>query len=297
MSTRALADTNEEVTRIAGGQAPPLAERVFQGQTRITGIWTHGAYSVDVAPMEQHIVAAIHGGSGVSASRIDGVRSQATIRGGTYTILPRGHYGPWEITGGQTVSNVFLGHGRLLGFAEQLAEGRSFELLDQVQGDNPRLFAIMDLLRHEAAAPGPYGELYVEQALDLLCFELLRTHSTLCARSTQRQHGLAAWQVKRVLAYMREHQGMEVTLQELADIVHMSRYHFCAAFRNATGLTPFGYLTRLRMETAYDLLRNSPLTIADIALAVGYGNAAAFSTAFRRYCGLSPRQYRSRNYH
>lgn len=292
MSSRVLADTNEEVTRIAGGIRPPVLERLFQGKTRITGMWSHEPYAEDVAPMQEHVIAATHSGHGMATAILDGTRTTASVRGGTYNILVRGHYGRWEHTGGAVVSNVYLGHDRLVGYADQLAEGRSFELLDSVQGDSERVFAIMRLVSKEVTSPGPHGQLFIEHALDLLCLELLRTHSTFCSLQS-RQHGLAGWQVKQVLAYMHERQGLEISLQELSGIVRMSRYHFCVAFKKSTGLTPFECLTRIRMKTAYDLLRNSTLTIGDIALAVGYGNAAAFSTAFRRYAGLSPRRYRS----
>lgn len=293
MSSRELIDTNEEVTRIAGGVSPSIIERVFQGKTRITGLWSHEPYSEDVAPMQQHVIAATHAGRGTATAFLDGRRTTATVRRGTYNILARGHYGHWELTGGSTVSNVFLGHDRLIEFADQYAEGRSFDLIDSVQGDRERVFAIMSVICSEVTSPGPHGLLFIEQALDLLCFELLRAHSTLWNPQSQRQRGLATWQLKNVLAYMHERQGVEISLQEISEIAHMSRYHFCVAFKKSTGLTPFECLTRIRMKTAYDLLRNSPLTIADIALAVGYGNAAAFSTAFRRYAGLSPRRYRS----
>ena len=293
MSSRILTNTNEEVTRIAGGVSPPVVEQLFLGKTRITGPWSHEPYAMDVLPMQEHVIAATHSGHGTATAIMGHRRTTATIRGGTCNILVRGHFGRWELTGGSTVSNVYLGHDRLTGFADQLAEGRTFELVDSVQGECGRLFAIMRLICDEATSPGPRGSMYIEHALDLLCFELLRSHSTLWSFTSQRQRGLPAAQVKRVIAYMHERLGMDMSLEEIAAVAHMSRYHFCVAFKKSTGLTPFECLTRMRMKTAHDLLSNSSLSIAEIGLAVGYASGAAFSTAFRRLCGSSPRAYRS----
>ena len=63
-------------------------------------------------------------------------------------------------------------------------------------------------------------------------------------------------------------------------------------FRSHLGTTPRAYLTGLRMQTAAELLRNSTLRIGQIAERVGYGDPLAFSHAFRRVHGTSPRAFR-----
>lgn len=189
------------------------------------------------------------------------------------------------------VSHVYLGADRLLGCAELLAEGRTFELLDCVHGADPKMYTIMKVISDEAGSPGPHGVMYLEHAIDLLCVVLLRAHSTLVC-PLQRQRGLAPWQVKRVVAYMRERLGAEITLQELASIACLSRFHFCKAFRGATGMAPYEYLTRLRMRAACELLKATSLSIRDVGATVGYSALSTFSTAFRRYAGISPRAYR-----
>jgi len=292
MSKRELCETHDEVTRIAGGIRPPVMESTLHGKTRVTGMWAHGPYEADVNPMQDHIIAAMHSGSGTATAILDGRRTVAPIRAETVNILARGHNGYWAMDGGSKVSNVYLGHDRLLGCADMLAEGQTFELLDRVHHADPRLYTIMKIVSDEVTSPGPYGVMFLEHAIDLLCVVLLRAHSTL-AYPSQRQHGLAPWQVKRVAAYMRERIGADITLQELANIACQSRFHFCTAFRGATGMAPYEYLTRMRMRTACNLLTTTPLSVGDVGAAVGYSSLSTFSTAFRRYAGTSPRAYRN----
>jgi AraC-like DNA-binding protein len=76
----------------------------------------------------------------------------------------------------------------------------------------------------------------------------------------------------------------------------MSRSTFALRFKETVGASPIEYLTRWRMLLAGDKLRNSNEPISAIALSLGYESESAFSTAFKRVIGCSPRQYsRSQN--
>jgi AraC-like DNA-binding protein len=108
------------------------------------------------------------------------------------------------------------------------------------------------------------------------------------------RHGLAGWQVKRVTAYMRENFAQDIRLQELADLINLSRFHFCTAFRISTGHTPHEWLTRQRIAHAKKLLRDGKLRITDIALVVGYETPSSFSANFHKVVGLTPSEFRRR---
>ena len=80
-------------------------------------------------------------------------------------------------------------------------------------------------------------------------------------------------------------------LQELAERVGMSRVRFAAKFKETVGATPIDYLTRWRMLLAGDRLRNSGDSISFISQSLEYESEIAFSTAFKRVMGCSPRRY------
>jgi AraC-like DNA-binding protein len=84
------------------------------------------------------------------------------------------------------------------------------------------------------------------------------------------------------------------TLATLAACAHMSRSAFAPRFKTLVGQAPLDYLTRWRMLLAADRLLLAREPIAVIAPAVGYASESAFSTAFRRVMGCSPREYRQR---
>jgi AraC family transcriptional regulator len=88
------------------------------------------------------------------------------------------------------------------------------------------------------------------------------------------------------------HLGEDIGLNEIAALVGLSRFHFCTAFRLATGQTPHQWLTALRISRARQLLADPDLPITDIALAVGYQTPSAFAASFRKMLRVSPSQFR-----
>lgn len=112
--------------------------------------------------------------------------------------------------------------------------------------------------------------------------------------STPQRHqgGLAAWQVRRVTEYMDAHLDQPIGLAELAVLVHLSRFHFCTAFRIATGHTPRNWLTDRRIDRAVLLLADHHRSITQIALDVGYETPSSFTARFRQRMGVTPSDYR-----
>src|SRR5262245_35237153 len=103
-----------------------------------------------------------------------------------------------------------------------------------------RILDQLALLRDDGAESDPSGRLFLERAIDFLCTKLVCHRPTLGALDASvPRRGLATWQVKRVTSYMRDRLDEEIGLDELASLANLSRYHFCTAFRRATGQTPY----------------------------------------------------------
>lgn len=85
-----------------------------------------------------------------------------------------------------------------------------------------------------------------------------------------------------------------LTLDELAGVANLSKYHFARLFKATYGVTPMEHASKRRLERAQDLLRATNLTVTEICFAVGFSSLGSFSSRFRALVGESPRDFQRR---
>jgi transcriptional regulator GlxA family with amidase domain len=85
-----------------------------------------------------------------------------------------------------------------------------------------------------------------------------------------------------------------LTLQDLAAVAMVSKYHFLRLFRAVYGQTPAAYLSERRVERAQDLLRRTNLTVTEVCYAVGFSSLGSFSSRFTEITGESPSAFQAR---
>lgn len=277
-------------------QAPLVAEQVLACDTRLTRRWSHGQLHDSLPPLDTHVVMTYYG----SASRDivwrgEGQRVASRTRAGTFTLIPHAQDGRWDIDGPLEVSHVYLPDARLQAAADQLAPGKKIELIGRLAFEDCAAARLLEMLSQQAELSDPASRLFVEQAVDLLCTQLIRGHSSYGALTIEPpRRGLADWQVRKVTAYMRDHLDEEVGLDELAGLLSLSRFHFATAFRLATGKTPHEWLVGERIGRARLMLENPDVPVTEIALAVGYQTPSSFAAAFRKLVGVTPTDFRRR---
>ena len=118
----------------------------------------------------------------------------------------------------------------------------------------------------------------------------------LIARTMARAHFLGdapAHPIEVCMMYMRHNFSRYITIQQLADLIHVSRSHLNKLFTQRIGMTPMQYLTDIRLDAAKSLLTTSRQSISDIAAQVGFNSPKYFCYAFHRGTGLSPRDFRT----
>ncbi|WP_241015011.1 helix-turn-helix transcriptional regulator [Burkholderia sp. Ac-20379] len=136
------------------------------------------------------------------------------------------------------------------------------------------------------------GERVMAGQRDPLLAGIVRHVLTRYAREPGRAcAGLSAPRLRRVFDYVEANLAEPITLHDIARHAGLSRMHFAAQFRLATGLSPHAFLTQRRIEQAKRLLRDG-LPIVEAALACGFPGQAHFTTVFRELTGTTPRRWR-----
>jgi AraC-like DNA-binding protein len=211
--------------------------------------------------------------------------------------------------------SVFSGAGRSVA---QLGDGRDFAhigghvLLDPASGrlladvlppwihvpaSSPQAAAfrwLLDQLVEERTSDLPGSQLASAQLSQLLFIQILRAH--LSKSDLMRAGWLRALGDPRIapaLRLMHGDPGRAWHLDELAEACAMSRTSFAFHFRAVAGVAPLTYLTEWRMRLAERALREDTTPVATLGRSLGYSSESAFSNAFKRVTGNSPRAFRS----
>jgi AraC family transcriptional regulator len=104
--------------------------------------------------------------------------------------------------------------------------------------------------------------------------------------------GLAPWQIRLVKTHIEANLDSTIGVKALAELVKLSSFHFCRAFRDSFGDSPHGYVMRRRVERAQGLMLTTNASLGQIAADCGLADQAHFNKLFRRFVGESPGMWR-----
>lgn len=153
---------------------------------------------------------------------------------------------------------------------------------------------LLDQLMQERARELPGGQLATAQLAQLLFIQILRAHLNDSGPApTGWLRALGEPRLAPAMRLMHGEPARDWRLEELAEACAMSRTTFAARFRAAAGVAPLTYLTEWRMRLAQRALREQGAPLAALAQSLGYTSESAFSNAFKRVTGSSPKAYRT----
>lgn len=97
-----------------------------------------------------------------------------------------------------------------------------------------------------------------------------------------------------VIAYIKAHYLSSISLADIADQFYLSKEHLSRLFKKETGQNLFSYIMELKLTEGKRLLETTNMTLDDIAFHLGFSNGNYFSKVFKKNCGLSPSEYRTK---
>jgi AraC family L-rhamnose operon regulatory protein RhaS len=96
----------------------------------------------------------------------------------------------------------------------------------------------------------------------------------------------------KVISYMEENYTRHISLTQLSNIAKLSPRNFQRIFKDNFGISPYGQLIKFRLQHAGNLLRNTDLSISEVAYNCGFADNAYFARQFKKFFSLSPSKYR-----
>lgn len=175
-----------------------------------------------------------------------------------------------------SLAEEFSGHSRKLALRPDIIEA-------------PRLSQHLYLLHQQMAQnTGTAGHSFDEQYLATLepLFVALNV-----VKPIEEISGLSQSDWRRIEEYCYAHLAEKISLGELAGLCGLNRFQFLRHFSQRTGMTPYAWLKRLRLEVACGWLNKPGRSIADVATSVGFYDQSHFNRAFRQAFGVAPSAY------
>ena len=205
------------------------------------------------------------------------------------TFVPHGADCSIEFGSSAKSLNMLFPKGFLDGMIEDRARGPIRPL---VFGDNPALLGLISLIELELFRPGLVADMIAEQAMRSMGLILSGIDPNGFIAESERI-SLPPARLKRVIDFIEANLAETLTLELLAQVAGLSVFHFARVFRQATGYSPYRFVSERRLLLAQRLLMATELAVHDIALACGFPRHANFTAAFTRARGISPSAYRA----
>jgi AraC family transcriptional regulator len=256
--------------------------------------WQHEPLHDVVEPMTHHVIMAYNGTIQRMERRTGRSVAIGTFRPGVVIIIPEGSSSRWDIPKPVNVVQLYLPHTTLRRVADEADTGTPIDLLERTAHPDPTtsrlLLSAVDVMEGNEALDA----LFRQQLTDALATRLLAAHTGSPATPQPVTGGLAPKTLLRTIDRLRSDSDADVSLAALASDAGLSRFHFCRAFKESTGLSPHAWLRQHRLEQAMQMLRDTDTSVVSVAAELGYGSQTAFAAAFKKLTGETPSTWRRR---
>ena len=175
--------------------------------------------------------------------------------------------------------------------ADELASSR-MEIVPTFHFRDDLLRSLVLSLASEFERKEPPDRFYADSLAQALVAHLFKKYSAGGRLPSPPKGRLSPRKLLLVTDYIQAHLADEILLSEMARLVDLSPSHFSTLFRQATGRSPHQYLMARRVEWAGGLLRQTRVSLAEVALQSGFTDQSHLTRMMRRHTGLTPRMVR-----
>jgi AraC family transcriptional regulator len=251
---------------------------------------------LSLAPRDHHVVFLPLQTSTALRQVRAGQQHTGIVSPGTAIIMPAGLESEW--TGFQpAITRIRILPFLVADAVEEMSEGseRPVEIRNEFCSRDDDIVHLGAVLRSELdKAPHPAQPLLVGAVSSAVVLHLIRRYDAFAIDAPIFRAGLDPISLKQVLDYIEAHPDADITLDNLAKMGRVSRFHFTRLFRQSMGVTPMAYVERSRILLAQQLIRTTQRSMADIAYACGFADQSYFVRRFRKYLECTPSDYRRR---
>lgn len=189
-------------------------------------------------------------------------------------------------------SLLFLEPDRLIQVARESITANQVQLTAQAAMHDRLIDQIGRALAAELETNQVHSRLFADSLVIALSIHLLRHYSDCQQSLREDTGGLPQRKLKQAIAYINENLKQDLTISAIATELGMSQYYFSRLFKQSIGVSPYQYVMQQRIERTKYLLRTTSLSVAAIAMQVGFSNQNQLTIQFRKFTLTTPSGYR-----
>jgi AraC family transcriptional regulator len=249
---------------------------------------------VYVPPMRDFMLVAYGCGPTSMNRKVDGPWHHEFMVPGNISLLTRAEESHWRWTSDIEVTHLYLTHDKLAQTSSEMFDRDIDEvkLRDELKIDDPMLRSGIASLSGEIRSDELAGQLYVDAVTTQICVQILRSYASVAFKESRAPNGLSPVQAKMLAEYIEVHLDQPLSLDELAEIAHVSASHFSRLFKQRFGTAPHSYVIQRRLACAQQLLAKSALAIKQIAAKSGFFDQSHMTRVFQKHLGITPSAFR-----
>jgi AraC family transcriptional regulator len=253
-------------------------------------------------------------GTGHIARESGNEKVESELSPGWVTVVPSGTRVRWAWSTNISVAVLTLEPVFLDRVAKDVfsLEPHHYRLVLSERPNDAAITNIAGVLSREVMRAEPGGRLYAESLANILAVHLLRNYSQCadgrileaCAAPEETVHTVLKEEVPgragspravaEAVRFIQENYSRDVSLNDIAEAVHLSPFHVARLFKQALGVSPHQYLIQVRVNSARSLLEagSGERSLAEVASAVGFADQSHLTRHFKRLLGVTPKQIR-----
>jgi AraC family transcriptional regulator len=164
------------------------------------------------------------------------------------------------------------------------------EVVPHFSKPDPLIYQIALALKTSLVSDNTFSSVYAKSMATAISAHLLQYYSVIKDSRKKYYKGLSIAKLQKVREFILNHLAEDLLISAIANEIGMSKYHFARLFKQSTGISPYQYVIKCRIERAKILLSQEKLRISDVASIVGFSDQSQFTRHFKRLLGVTPQE-------